>query len=35
MLERALATDAEVTALGDPARDELAGHDGVAALLRW
>jgi len=35
MLERALATGAEVTALEDPARGELAGHDGVAALLRW
>ncbi len=35
MLERALATDAEVTALEDPARGELVAHDGVAALLRW
>jgi hypothetical protein len=35
MLGRALATGAEVTAIGDPARMQLAPHDGVAALLRW
>lgn len=35
MLDRALDTGASVTSIEDPARSELAEHDGVAALLRW
>lgn len=35
IVARALATDAEVTPLSPAAAEPLAGHDRVAALLRW
>lgn len=35
MVERAVATDAEVTPVADEVAQELDDHDGVAALLRW
>ena len=35
MLERALDTDAQVTAVEGPAAEVLAPFDGVACALRW
>jgi hypothetical protein len=35
LVERALATDARVTPLSAAGVQSLAGHEGVAALLRW
>lgn len=35
MVERALATDAQVTIVAAAAAEPLGGHGGVAALLRW
>jgi hypothetical protein len=35
MIERAVATDAAVTVLGEGSASVLAEHDGVAAILRW
>lgn len=35
MVERALATGASIVPVSGEAADVLAGHDGVAAILRW
>ncbi|WP_283137950.1 VLRF1 family aeRF1-type release factor [Rhizohabitans arisaemae] len=35
MIELALGESAQVTMLEEPAAEPIAGHDGVAALLRW